>query len=175
MDSFVFMITTVTCAIVAYFTYHQEDSKKQITELQQYVRNIELSQKDKNDHIMKCILYKAVCISEPVHGIRIDQDGFTFKDLIAVDDKGDEVLFEINRNEKKNWGYRFERHSLYLEDHSPIIIKFSGPIFFKYIEFKNLDHCNSDNAEIVLLLKQEEIKVSITKQKNIVCNTFLKN
>ena len=175
MDSFIFMITTVTCAIVAYFTYYQEDSKKQITELQQYVRNLELSQRDKNDHIMKCILYKAVCISEPVHGIRIDQDGFTFNDLIAVDDKGDEVNFEINRNEKKIWGYRFERHSLYVQDHSPIIIKFSVPIFFKYIEFTNLDHCNSDDTEIVLLLKQEEIKVSISKQKNIVCNTFLKN
>ena len=98
MEHIVFVLT-VTCTLLVIIL----QSFKKITGIEEHVRSLENELKLKHEHIMKCILYKAVCICEPIHGITIKRIGgiyVSFKNVSILDKNEKRAVFTINRDQK---------------------------------------------------------------------------
>ena len=194
IENTVFVITAFACALFVVITQSLEkitvieehvqslenelitQSLEKITVIEEHVRSLENELKLKHEHIMKCILYKAVCICEPIHGITIKIIGgyVSFKNVSILDRNEKRAVFTINRDQKRN-EYRISKHctSKWEEDHTNILIQFQ-PIIFKYIEFDNFYVLNTKYVSIVLLSQNTETEIKIKqKEQNIICNASM--
>lgn len=184
METLFFVVTAFLCS---FFVFLSEKNRKlkheemecfhkaldRLIELQEYIDRIERSLREQKDHTVKCILYRAVHVCEPICCIRIDVPGnyVQFRDVHIIDVEGKKHACVINRNTKQSWGYRISPCSIYEEDHKPLIIDLKTPVLFKYIYFEKLI-CNNNGSEIVLVMKNSEKKATINKKKHVLCNTF---
>ena len=180
MENIVFISTLLSCAIFAFITRHVnpkntektrlQQTLDKISEIQECVQNLEVLFKLKQEHTARCILYRAVHVSQPIFGIEIQGCEAQFRDVYVVDYNENQVEFTINRNKNLKRGYRIRRDSIHTEDHTFIVIEFSFPVIFKYIEFTDLHTYNSENIT-ALLLQDHKIGVTINENKHIICNT----
>ena len=144
---------------------------EQLVLIQDFLRKLDTVLREKEEHIMKCILYSAVRVCQPIRGIRVDTTvTLQFKDVRVTDTKGVNVPFNINRKVKQTWGYRVCNGSSFEEDKNELLIEFESPVVFKYIEFMDIRYCEPA-TEIRLLTQGEDVVVVINKEKNIICNT----
>ena len=168
-----FVTTALACAIFVLITRVFE----KMTDIEKHVRSLENLLERKHEHVMKCILYKAVCACEPIHGLKIECGDISFTDVRILDKNEKQVVFKINRDEKQDCGYRkcnkFRKSTA--EDCMDLIIEFE-PVMFKYIEFDDVSICNTKRIFIDLLGydKQVHIKRDFLKKEKknfIICNT----
>ena len=144
---------------------------EQLVLVQDYLKKLDTVLQEKEEHIMKCILYSAVRVCRPIRGIRVDTTvTLQFKDVRVTDTKGGNVSFSINRKVKQPWGYRVCNLSSFEEDKNELLIEFETPVVFKYIEFVDMGHCQSD-ARVRLLAEGDDVVVVMNKEKHIICNT----
>ena len=144
---------------------------EQLVLVQDYLKKLDTILQEKEEHIMKCILYSAVRVCRPIRGIRVDTTvTLQFKDVRVTDTKGGNVSFSINRKVKQPWGYRVCNLSSFEEDKNELLIEFETPVVFKYIEFVDIGNCQSD-ARVRLLADGDDVVVVMNKEKHIICNT----
>lgn len=144
---------------------------EQLVLVQDFLTKLDTVLREKEEHIMKCILYSAVRVCQPIRGIRVDTTvTLQFKDVRVTDAKGKNVPFNINRKVKQTWGYRVCNGSSFEEDKNELLIEFESPVVFKYIEFMDMGQCQS-NARVRLLTQGDDIVVVINKEKHVICNT----
>ena len=177
MENIVFISTLLSCAIFAFITRHVNPKNTEKTRLQQTLdkileiqecfQNLEVLFKLKQEHTARCILYRAVHVSQPIFGMEILGGDVQFKDVYVVDYNENQVEFNINRNKNLIWGYRSSKGT---EDHTYIVIEFRFPVIFKYIEFTDLKIYNS-KIIIALLLQGDKTGVLINENEHIICNT----
>ena len=147
---------------------------EQLVLVQDYLKKLDTVLREKEEHIMKCILYSAVRACQPIRGIRVDTTvTLQFKDLRVIDAKGGNVPFDINRKVKQTWGYRVCNGSCFDEDKNELLIEFKTPVVFKYIEFTDIGYSGERDARVRLLTEGEDILVNINKEKHTICNTVL--
>ena len=185
MEVFVFVTTSfVVCicifASVAMIDRHRELSEidfckevyEQLSRIQNYIDTLETVLRDKEEHIMKCILYSAVRLCRPIRGIKIESTvSLQFKDILVIDEKGERVAFKINRKTKQSWGYRVCNVSCFEEDKNELLIEFETPVLFKYIDFVDLRYCGPDTRIKLLTQEGDDVVVVVSKQKHVICNT----
>ena len=168
-----FVTTALVCALFVLITRVLE----KMTDIEKHVRSLENLLERKHKHVMKCILYKAVCACEPIHGLKIEHGDISFTDVRILDKNDKEVVFKINRDEKQDCGYRkYNKYSRSTaEDRMDLIIEFE-PVIFKYIEFDDVSICNTKRIYIDLLgydklvhIKRDFLKKE--KKNFIICNT----
>lgn len=146
---------------------------EQLVLIQDFLRKLDTVLREKEEHIMKCILYSAVRVCQPIRGIRVDTTvTLQFKDVRVTDTKGVNVPFNINRKVKQTWGYRVCNGSSFEEDKNELLIEFESPVVFKYIEFMDIRYCEPV-TEIHLLTQGDDIVVVINKEKHVICNTVI--
>ena len=162
-----FVTTALACALFVLITRVFE----KMTDIEKHVRSLENLLERKHEHVMKCILYKAVCVCEPIHGLKIECGDISFTDVRILDKNDNEVVFKINRHEKQDCGYRKCSHDKIslkstAEDRMDLIIEFE-PVMFKYIEFDDVSICNTKRIFIDLLGydKQVHIKREFLKKE----------
>ena len=166
MEHIVFVMT-VTCTLLVIIL----QSFKKIAGIEEHVRSLENELKTKHKHIVKCILYKTICICEPIHCIRIDTGYVCFMDVWIVDQDEKIVNIKINR-QKRNFGYRhIDRGSKYAEDHTDLLIEFD-PVIFKTIEFDTFS-VSTKGVYMILLSQNTKTAIHMIHEKNIICNTSM--
>ena len=167
-----FVTTALACALFVLITRVFE----KMTDIEKHVRSLENLLERKHEHVMICILYKAVCACEPIHGLKIERGDISFTDVRILDKNEKQVVFKINRDEKQDCGYRKCSYGKSTaEDCMDLIIEFE-PVMFKYIEFDDVSICNTKRIFIDLLGydKQVHIKRDFLKKEKknfIICNT----
>jgi hypothetical protein len=169
MENIVFITTSLVCVLIA-FALDQITSFQCI--IQQYY-NLEIALRSQHEHIIKCILYTPVQISQPLRRITITQN-IAFQDIYISDGNKEKIPFKINR--EKNIYYERSNCSSHPKNSKDILIEFDCPVIFKYIEFVNIVSMVHKEAKIILLHGDTETKVYITNEKHIICNTeYIKN
>ena len=171
MENIVFITTTMVCVLIAFAL----DQISCINCIIQKYYNLEIALRSQHEHIIKCILYTPVQISQPLRRITITQS-IEFQDIYISDGNKEKIPFKINR-EKKIY-YSKSNGSSHPQNSKDILIEFDCPVIFKYIEFVNIVSMvhKEAEAEIILLHGDTETKVFITKEKHIICNTeYIKN
>ena len=75
---------------------------EQLVLVQDYLKKLDTVLHEKEEHIMRCILYSAVHVCQPIRGIRVETSvTLQFKDVRVIDGKGGYVPFQINRKVKQ--------------------------------------------------------------------------
>jgi len=170
METIVFVITAIMCTCIIVIS----ETLDRISSIEKYNKSLEKVLQKNYEHIMMCILYTAVHIPEPIHGIKIRKlEGplfVTFKDVCIVDINEEQIVYKINQ-ERGNNGYQCSENSRNSDNCKDLIIGFN-PIIFKYIEFDNFQIGDTKFVAIVLFLENCEIAMNMKqKEKNIICNT----
>ena len=169
MENVVFITTAMVCVLIAFAL----DQISCINCIIQKYYNLELALRSQHEHIIKCILYIPVQISQPLRRITRNKN-IQFQYIYVFDDNEEKIAYKINR-EKQQWGYRIKHNNSH-EDNKEILIDFDFPVIFKCIEFVKIGYMEHKEAEIILLHGDTETKVFITKEKHIICNTeYIKN
>ena len=165
METIVFIGTVIICTCIIVIS----ETLDRISSLEKYYKSLEKVLQKNYEHIMMCILYTAVHISEPIHGFKITMYGggsVSFSDVCIVDINDEPIVYKINQQQTNNI-YKCP----YNHNNRNLIIEFN-PIVFKYIEFDNFSICNIKLVCIMLLLENHEVCIKVKqKQKNIMCNT----
>ena len=178
MESLFFIATALVCFFVAVLSennrtlkYKEIDSFQRVLEqllnIQKYIGHLEKSFQEQQEHTMRCVLYNAVHVSRPLHGIRIEGGRVSFRDVHIIDANSETTEFRINRS-KQSCGYR-TISGCTDEDRNPLLIELNAPVTFKYISLEQLDCCS--NCRVILLMKDNEETVYISQKKHMICNT----
>ena len=175
IENIVFITTALVCALFVFVTQTLE----KISNNDKYIQSLKKELKMKHEHIMKCILYKAVCISQSIHSIKItDLPGpvfVNFKNICILDKNDDKIEYTINR-QKQSYGYQISNYSTNPENRKHLIIQFCS-VSFKSIEFVGLHIGNTRYVSVILISQNTETTIKMKQEKNIICNTsvFHKN
>lgn len=169
METIVFVITAIMCTCIIVIS----ETLDRISSIEKYNKSMETIVQHNYEHIMMCILYKAVHIPESIHGFKITVHGpqfVNFKDVFIFDTKEVPILYKINR-QKATYGYQCSKNSTNHDNHKDLVVEFH-PVVFTYIEFDNFQIGNTKVVRIILLLENQEIAINMKqKEKNIICNT----
>ena len=157
-----------------------EQKFEKISSIEKYNKSLETTLQQNNEHIMMCILYKAVHIPEPIHGLKIDinEGEVAFTDVRIVDTNDKEILYNINLQRVRNGYHRYQLTTCGIGNRD-LLIHFN-PIVVKYIDFVDLQFGPMKIVCIVFLMENREVSINIRekesiyikqKEKNIICNT----
>ena len=173
METIVFIGTVIMCTCIIVIS----ETLDRISSIEKYDKSLETIHGQNYEHILMCILYKAVHIPELIYGFQITIHGgsVSFKDVCIVDIKEEEVEYKINR-QKTTFGYRYNPCNA--DENQYLVVEFS-PVLFKYIEFHDLKFYPGficivflmENREVSINIREKESIYIKQKEKNIICNT----
>ena len=138
----------------------------QLSNIQKYIGHLKKSLQEQQDHILRCVLYNAVHMCQPIHAIRIEGSRVIFRDVHIIDSIGKTTAFSIKKK-LDSLGYRV-LSGCTNDDGTPLLIETDAPMTFRYITLKHLDCCC--NCRVILIMKNNEEMVYISKKKHMICN-----
>ena len=186
MEAVIFVTTSLVIYICVFAILAKTDEHKKNAEIdffkdvqrrfcliQDYINNLEKVLREKEEHIMRCILHSTVRVCHPIRGIKIESYvTLQFEDIRVIDVKNETVPFTINRKTKQSWGYRVCSGSSFEEDKKELLVEFETSVIFKYIDFLDLKNYEQE-LKIILLTEGEDAVVFINAQKHMICNAIL--
>ena len=191
MENIVFVITGIACTCIIVISeilqlqkissieeYNKslettlQQKFEKISSIEKYNKSLETTLQQNNEHIMMCILYKAVHIPEPIHGLKINinEGEVAFTDVRIVDTNDKEILYNINLQRVRNGYHRYQLTTCGIGNRD-LLIHFN-PIVVKYIDFVDLQFGPMKIVRIVFLMENREVTINMKqREKNIICNT----
>ena len=70
---------------------------EQRSNIQKDIGHLEKLLQEQQDHTMRCVLYNAVHVCQPIHAIRIEGSRVVFQDVHIIDSNGKTTAFTITK------------------------------------------------------------------------------